>query len=144
MKNLIYSPALLCVILLIASCRKNEAIQPRNGLNKTDSVSSVGQPTQRNCDSAQIIHYVLSNSTGINSFVITFSGPQDYTFSFPAKGSKTVALKSGTYYVQIPPTGDYSAHSFSLRGRPYVKAPGARYENVKVNPCSVELQAEIN
>jgi hypothetical protein len=142
MKNLIYLPALLCVFLLIASCNKNDAIQPQNGLNKISPV--LGQPAERNCDSMQIVHYVLSNSTGINSFAITFSGPQNYTFTFPAYGSKTVDLKSGTYYVQISPAGDYSSHGFSLSGRPYVKAPGARYENVQVKPCSVELQAEIN
>jgi hypothetical protein len=88
--------------------------------------------------------YILSNSTGDGSFIIIFSGAQNYTFSFPAQGSKSVSLKAGSYHVLIPPASDYSSHSFSLYGKPYIKAKTARYEDVKVDPCSPVQQAEIN
>ena len=143
MKTLIYYPALFCLFLLAAACKKNDNIQPRNGSN-SPAPSAPIPPSASDCDTSKMAKYILSNSTGIDSFVIIFSGQQNYTFSFPANGSKSVSLKSGTYHVLIPPAGDYSSHSFSLYGRPYIKAKTARYEDVKVNPCSAPQQAEIN
>jgi len=143
MKTLIYYPALLCLFLLAAACKKNDNIQPRNGSNPPGSSAQV-PPANANCDTAKMANYTLSNSTGIDSFVIIFSGAQNYTFSFPAHGSTTVSLKAGTYHVLIPPAGDYSAHGFSLYGRSYIKSQTARYENVEVSPCIAQQQAEIN
>jgi hypothetical protein len=143
MKTLIYYPALFCLFLLAAACKKNDNIQPRNGSNSPGPSAGI-PPANSNCDTAKMSKYILSNSTGIDSFIIIFSGDQNYTFSFPAQGSKSVSLKPGTYNVLIPPANDYSSHSFSLYGQSYIKAKTARYENVQVNPCAVQQQAEIN
>src|ERR1700754_51100 len=144
MKNLIYSSALICSFLVITACNKNDAIQPRKGLSQPDSVADV-EPPNNKCDSSAHIKYVLYNTTGIDSFIINFSGSNaSYSFSFPANGSKTVAVKPGTYTIQIPPTGNFATHSFYMDGKQDVKAPTARYENVKINPCSVPLQTGIN
>ena len=143
MKTLIYYPALFCLFLLAAACKKNDNIQPRSGSNPP--TPSAGIPSAKSdCDTAKMTKYILSNSTGIDSFVIIFSGNQNYTFRFPAHGSKTVSLKPGTYHVLIPPASDYSAHSFSLHAKQYIKAKTARYEDVKVDPCAPPQQAEIN
>jgi hypothetical protein len=143
MKNLIYSSALVCSFLIVAACNKNDAIQPRKGLSQPDSIAAVNPPNQK-CDSSELVKYVLYNTTGIDSFIITFSGSNTYSFSFPANGTKTVAVKPGTYTIQIPPTGNFASHGFYMNGKPDVKAPTARYENVKINPCSVPLQTAIN
>jgi hypothetical protein len=143
MKNLIYSSALICSLLIVTACNKNDAIQPRKGLSQPDSTAAVDPPNQK-CDSSELVKYVLYNTTGIDSFIITFSGSNSYSFSFPANGNKTVAVKPGTYTIQIPPTGNFASHGFYMAGKPDVKAPTARYENVKINPCSVPLQTGIN
>jgi hypothetical protein len=143
MKNLIYSSALICSLLAVTACNKNDAIQPRKGLNQTDSIATVNPPNQK-CDSTELLRYVLYNTTGIDSFIITFSGSNTYSFTFPANGRKTVAVKPGTYTIQVPPTGNFASHVFYMDGKSSVKAPTARYENVKISPCSVPLQTSIN
>jgi len=143
MKTLIYSSALICSFLAATACNKNDAIQPRKGLSQPDSIAAVERPKQK-CDSSELISYVLYNTTGIDSFIINFSGSNSYSFSFPANGSKTVAVKPGVYTVQVPPTGNFASHSFYMDNKQGVKAPTARYENVKINPCSVPLHIGIN
>ncbi|MDN3549547.1 hypothetical protein [Mucilaginibacter aquaedulcis] len=143
MKNLIYSSALIFSFMIIMACNKNDAIQPRKGLSQADSLAAVESPNQR-CDSNAFVKYVLYNSTGIGSFTINFSGENNYSFAFPAYGSKTVDVKPGIYNIQIPPTGNFTSHGFFMDGKPDVKAPTARYESVKIGPCSVPLQTSIN
>lgn len=143
MKTLIYYPALFCLFLAAAACKKNDNIQPRSGLSSPSSSSGIPSANS-DCDTAKTIDYLLSNSTGIDSFVITFSGQESYTFKFPAYGSKTVSLKSGTYNVSIPPTGEFESHGFSMYGQTYIKDKGARYENVKIDPCTIQKQVQIN
>ena len=142
MKNLIYSSAFIFSFLAITACNKNDAIQPRKGLSQPDSVAAV-DPPNRECDSSELVKYVLNNNTGISSFIITFSGSNNYSFAFPANGSKTVAVKPGTYTVMIPPTGNFDNHLFYTDNKSNINAPTARYENVKINPCSVALRTSI-
>ncbi|MEN0053887.1 MAG: hypothetical protein AAGC65_09465 [Mucilaginibacter sp.] len=143
MKNLIYSSTLIFSFLAITACNKNDAIQPRKGLSQPDSIAAAAPP-DRECDSSEPVKYVLNNNTGINSFIITFSGSSNYTFAFPANGSKTVAVKPGIYNIQIPPAGNFASHGFYMDNQPSVHAPTARYQNVKINPCSVTLQTSID
>lgn len=143
MKTLIYYPALFFLLISAAACKKNDNIQPRGGSNSPSPSAGI-PPVNPGCDTAKMTTYILSNSTGIDSFVITFSGNQSYTFKFPANGSKTVSLKSGTYYVFIPPTGDYTSHGFSMYGQSYIKDKGAKYENIKADPCTLNKQVQIN
>jgi hypothetical protein len=145
MKTLIYSPALLIVFLLIASCSKDEAIQPRQGLSATDTLAGA-PPAASDCDPNKMVGYELANATGIDSFEISFNstnGSESYRYTFPANGRKTVAVKSGEYAVLIAPAGDYSKHTFNLNGEVAPLAPGARFANVKIGPCAPYLWASI-
>src|ERR1700733_522109 len=108
MKILVYYPALLC-LLIIASCNKNDTPVPVKSAVKPDT-ASVKQIGKSICDSTKMVPFNLANSTGVNSYMISFVGDKTYIFSFPSNGSKTVLIKAGTYKVSIPPTGDYSSH----------------------------------
>jgi hypothetical protein len=133
MKNLIYSAALLCLILFAASCTKGDLAQP-------GSHSGTGGP---DCNSAPQANYTLTNTTGDSSYEIAFQGATDYTFSFPANGSATVSVKSGTYSIFIYSPGNNVNRTFSLNGQVVSKQAGARFEGVAVNSCSTS-SAEIS
>jgi len=142
MKNLLYYPALLSLFLLITSCNKNNDIKPITGATSvtTPTAPVINSPE---CDTNKLVSYTLINSTGVPSFQIGFLGKHAYTFTFPKSGSKTVALPAGTYTVQIQPSGDYSNHTFFVGNLSSVDTAGAHFDNVKVNPCSVQLSASI-
>jgi hypothetical protein len=129
MKKLFYSFALLIIVLSVASCNKNDALQPQK-ISDPASASS-------GCNATQLVTYQLTNSTGIATYEIAFSGQQNYTFSFPANGSTTIAVKPGTYNVFVYSPGNYSVHSISLNAlvQP-IKESGARYDGVVISPCS--------
>ena len=114
MKKLFYSFALLIIVLSVASCNKNDALQPQK-ISDPASASS-------GCNATQLVTYQLTNSTGIATYEIAFSGQQNYTFSFPANGYSP---------------GNYSVHSISLNAlvQP-IKESGARYDGVVISPCS--------
>jgi hypothetical protein len=141
MKNLVYYPALLC-LLIIASCNKNDTPIPVKSAGKPDT-TTVKQIGKSICDSTKMVPFNLANSTGINSFMISFVGDHTYIFNFPSKGSKTVLIKAGTYKVSIPPTGDYSNHAFALDGQAFANGPGVGYSVVQVQPCGVTSGAQI-
>ncbi|HEY2580805.1 MAG TPA: hypothetical protein VGI43_03315 [Mucilaginibacter sp.] len=134
MKNLIYLSALLCFILFVASCTKNDAIKPQN-------VSDTGLTA---CDSTKKVNYVLSNSTGDDSYEIAFAGQQNYTFPIPANGTATVSVKPGTYSIYVYSPGNYAEHTFSLNGLGVAKESGARYDNVSISGCSVAPSLKID
>ena len=134
MKNLIYSSALLCFILFAASCTKDAAIQPQK--------LSVSAPSA--CDSAKMVNYVLTNSTGDGSYEIAFSGKQNYTFSIPADGTTNVSVKPGTYSVYVYSPGNYTEHNFYFNGLGAAKESGARYDNVSISGCSIAQSFRID
>ncbi|HEY2580806.1 MAG TPA: hypothetical protein VGI43_03320 [Mucilaginibacter sp.] len=138
MKNLICLSALSSVIL-IASCTKGDLAVPENGAK---SLSPVSAPAA--CDSAKFVNYVLTNLTGIPSYVIAFSGPQNYTFTIPASGSTTIAVKPGTYSIYVYAPGNYSQHTFHLNGQSTTEESGARYDNVDITPCNAGQSLEIS
>ncbi|WP_426671202.1 hypothetical protein ACPPVU_08190 [Mucilaginibacter sp. McL0603] len=143
MKNLTSYSALLSLVLIIASCNKNDAVLPKKtaaAATATDTSSVVPHP----CDSTKLVAYVLYNSTGIDSFTIYFNGSANYTFDFPANGSKTVYVKPGTYSIAIPPKGNYSPHSFFINGALYEKAPGVYNKAAQIQACSAGSSVEIH
>ena len=142
MKNLVYYPSLLCLFLIIASCNKNDTPVPVKSAGKPDT-ATVKQAGKSICDSTKMVAFNLANSTGINSFMISFVGAHTYNFNFPSNGSKTVLIKPGTYRVSIPPTGDYSYHAFALDGQALSKGPGLGYSLIEVQPCTFSSGAEI-
>jgi len=145
MKKLAFYSALLSLVLIIASCNKNDAVLPKKvsaAATVTDTSSVPKVP--HSCDSTKLVAYVLYNSTGIDSFTIYFNGLANYTFDFPANGSKTVYVKPGTYSIAIPPKGNYSPHSFFVNGALLEKAPGISYKAMQINACSAGLSVEIH
>jgi hypothetical protein len=142
MKNLVYYPALLCFFVIIASCNKKDNPVPVKSTGNPDT-TSVTQIATSICDSTKMVPFNLSNSTGVNSFWISFVGDHTYNFNFPSNGSKTVLIKPGTYKVSIPPTGDFSNHAFALGGQSLPKGPGTSYSLMQVQPCNVTSSAQI-
>jgi hypothetical protein len=142
MKNLVYYPTLLCLFLIIVSCNKNDTPVPVKSAGKPDT-ATVKQTGKSICDSAKMVPFNLANSTGINSFMISFVGDHTYIFNFPSNGSKTVLIKPGKYAVSIPPTGNYSNHAFALDGQASPKGPGLAYSLIEVHSCAVSSGAEI-
>ncbi|MBE7177599.1 MAG: hypothetical protein INR69_14420 [Mucilaginibacter polytrichastri] len=140
MKKLTYSLSLICFFLSLSACNKEENVNPRGTPPKTDLPKN--PPVI--CDSASDVNYVLSNNTGVTGFTIMFAGEENYTFSFPANGRKTVQIKPGFYYIMIPPAGNYSDHTFSVGTELAVRGKLARYERVKVSSCTINQVAEIN
>jgi hypothetical protein len=133
MKSLIYSLVLLSIFFLIASCNKDEALKP---------ITNPGGP-QLACDSTQSVNYQLTNSTGIATYEIAFSGQKNYTFNFPANGTTIISVKPGTYDVFIYSPGDYQVNSISLNNLNPTKEAGARYDGVVISPCNSAQSAVI-
>lgn len=89
------------------------------------------------------VSFTLSNSTGIGTFQATFSGPYNHTYTFPANGSTTIQVPSGTYTIQINPTGDFSYHTFTLGSRSSVYAPGTTFYTVSITASNNESPLSI-
>jgi hypothetical protein len=136
MKSLIYSSALLCVLLSVASCNKNEAVQPQKDLTLA--------PASTDCNSTNPVNYVLTNLTGDATYEIAFSGAQNYTFSFPANGSKTITVKPGAYNVFIYSPGNYTEHNIFLDASEPVRESGARVDNFTVSSCNIAHTIKID
>jgi hypothetical protein len=141
MKNLIYSSALLCVFLFIASCKKDGTLSPVN-ITKTDQGTAKSFITT-GCDTTKWVSYSITNSTGDASYEIAFSGTENYTFAFPANGSITIALKPGIYSISVYSPGNYSEHNISWGDQEPVKESGARLDNVKISACAAPQSVTI-
>jgi hypothetical protein len=89
------------------------------------------------------VSFTLTNYTGIGTFQVAFSGPYNHTYTFPSYGSTTIQVPSGTYTVQIYPTGDYSYHTFMLGSRSSVYAPGTTFYSVSITASNNETPLSI-
>ncbi|HEY4323674.1 MAG TPA: hypothetical protein VGN20_06800 [Mucilaginibacter sp.] len=138
MKNLFYLSALSTVIF-IASCTKADLVAPGKNVTSVTPIS-----THAGCDSVKFVNYVLTNLTGVPSYIIAFSGPQNYSFTFPASGSITVAVKPGNYSVSVYSPGNYTKHMFHLNDLDPVAESGAKYDNVLITPCTATQQLVIS
>ncbi|HEY4323675.1 MAG TPA: hypothetical protein VGN20_06805 [Mucilaginibacter sp.] len=134
MKNLIYSSALLCFILFVTSCTKSDLVQPGTSVI----------PRGPGCDSVKTVSFTLTNSAEDSSYEIAFSGQQNYTFSFPASGTKTVSVKPGTYAIYVYSPGNYSLHNFYWNNQQVINQAGARWEGVTITPCSIPQSVRID
>jgi hypothetical protein len=140
MKTLIYSSALMLLLLPFTSCKKGDLVKT----GTTDVTSSTPPPPP--CDTTRA-NYELFNSTGADSYKIEFAaaGGQSHTFDFPAQGSRNIAIKPGVYKVTIYTNGNNTPHKLSLNGGAPVIAPVASFSTIDVTPCGARnLNATIN
>jgi hypothetical protein len=130
MKKLFYLSA-LGLMLLAASCDKGVLPGPK----KRDTLISV---ILRNCDTAKLINYVLSNSTGIAGYEIVFSGSQNYSSFFPVNGTTTIAIKPGIYSISViyRVPGHSTEHSFQLNNASPVRGYEAYYNKIELSTCN--------
>ncbi|HEY2580804.1 MAG TPA: hypothetical protein VGI43_03310 [Mucilaginibacter sp.] len=141
MKKLFYLSALSGLILLAASCNKGELVGPQKPI---DTSKNPG-PKPPACESVKQITYVLKNSTGNSTYEISFRGSQNYIFSFPPYGDKTVYVNPGTYsiYVFTPNFDDYQNESFQMNNLAPVIGSGAHYDGVILTSCTVPQSVSI-
>jgi len=135
MKTLIYSLALFTSFLLAPSCKKDDGLPSINKPQVLDTTKKV-QVVNSACDTTKLINIILNNSSSVGSFEIAFSGPREYTFTFPARGGITVAVKPGTYTVRLYAPGNYANYTLNLTGSETEIGSGAVFNNVEVNPCA--------
>jgi hypothetical protein len=130
MKKLFYLPA-LGLILLAASCNNGELPSPK----KPDTVISVKPP---HCDSVKLLNYVITNLTGNSTYEISFRGAQNYWFTFPPYGSRTISVKPGTYSISVftPKFDEYPMERFQLDNLAPVHASSFSYDHVVLSPCA--------
>lgn len=115
MKNLIYFPIVLFIILTAASCTKDAAVKPT-------SVDSLPP------NSATVR---LINTSG-NAYQVAFNGETKYTAEMPANGRLEVTVKAGSYNIQVYPTGTYASHTITWSGMAPVISARASFDNVLI------------
>jgi hypothetical protein len=137
MKNLIYPSALLFNLILITSCNKEELLRPVTPQIDTPVWASPA------CDSTQLVSYVITNSTNLNSLRVLFEGRGFYSFNIKANDSTTVFVKPGIYDIKIQATGNGANHSFHLHNYylnddVVLQSPGAVFKAIAIGACSPE------
>jgi hypothetical protein len=117
MKKLIYFPFALLIILMAASCKKD------------DSITQI-QPSQS--DSMATISLVNNSGT---TYEVAFDGMTKYTVDVQAYGRQAIKVKAGTYSIQVYPTGTYASHTISWSGLAPVISARASFSNVLIKPA---------
>ncbi|MBE7177602.1 MAG: hypothetical protein INR69_14435 [Mucilaginibacter polytrichastri] len=139
MKKPMFSISLICLILFISACHKEDNISPsgvlpRTGLDNTPPAA---------CETEGGVQYVLSNSTGVDGFTIIFAGEQVYTFYFPKQGRTEVSVKPGIYNILIPPN-DQIPHMFTVGNEKSIHGVKAAFQQVRVSSCDINQVAQIH
>ncbi|MEO7216332.1 DUF5977 domain-containing protein [Mucilaginibacter sp.] len=109
--------------------------QNTNGQIQANDPQNCGCPVQ-------MVNFTITNSTGINTFHIAFSGPASYDF-YPTTSSTTVSVQAGTYSIQIFPTGTFANHTYRVGSRSPVTAPGTTFTGVSIMAASNESPLTI-
>lgn len=124
MKKLIYSPFVLIIILLAASCQKDDsAAKPKALLD----------PPQ---DSLATVSLVNNSNT---SFEVSFS-KSGYTVDVPENGRQSISVKAGTYDIEVYPagSGNYTSHNIAWDNLAPVYGPRANFDHVQIAASSLQ------
>jgi hypothetical protein len=118
MKNLIYSPFVLLIVLLAASCQKDDPITKHMVQSQQSDLSAT-------------INMVNNSDT---PYEVSFQGA-NYTIDIQAHSRQSATIKAGTYDVEIYPAGssDYVSHTITWGDLAPVLSPRANFTNVQIN-----------
>jgi hypothetical protein len=119
MKKLIYFPFALFLILLAASCQKNDPLPSLSSPQPPDSVATVSMVNNSGC-----------------AYEVAFDGMAKYTADMPANGRQTITVKAGTYNIQVYPTGTYASHTISWNSLAPVISARASFNGVLISSSS--------
>ncbi|WP_426671437.1 hypothetical protein ACPPVU_09380 [Mucilaginibacter sp. McL0603] len=110
MKNLIYSPFVLFIVLLAASCQKEPLVQQSKEIQPQDSLVAVS---------------MINNSS--TPYEVSFQGTTKSTVDIQANSRQVISVKAGAYNVEIYPAGasSYTSHTISWGGLAPINGPRA-------------------
>ncbi|TFF36207.1 DUF5977 domain-containing protein [Mucilaginibacter psychrotolerans] len=106
-----------------------------NGQIKANNPAICGCPIQT-------ISFTFSNTTGLNGYQASFSGPSSFYFNVPSSGTSTVQVPVGTYTLSINPVGTF-VKNFKLGNRTPINGHNATFTSVNISTGTTDNSLSI-
>jgi hypothetical protein len=106
MKNLIYSPFVLFVVMLVTSCQKEPSVVQLKKAPSIVQLNTIPPPP----DSLVTVSMINNSST---PYEVSFQGVAKYTVDIQANSRQVTSVKAGIYNIEIYPEGAsaYAPHT---------------------------------